>query len=144
MTKVSVGHTPFKPVLHLTDSWINLVEESEPVVRNGMNHHASVLLTPISADEPSIDELVNEPCNVGGRIEHPFTDLTARMSIRMDPPKDPEHIVVTELEIVVLTHGLDVPPDMRGGNEQIQHRLLPLVFERSRLFEPVSKDLSHV
>ena len=143
MTEVAVGHPAAKPILDVPNFGIQIVEQSEPVVRNGVNRHPSILLAPGAFDEPPIDELVDQTSDVRRRIQHPFGDLTAGMPVRMDAAENAKDVVVAKLEPKFGTGGLHTSSYVGGSHEKVQHRLLRAIFERSRLLDAIAKNLSH-
>jgi hypothetical protein len=109
-----------------------------------VDRHTAVFLAAGPLHEASVDELVDQACDVRRWVEHSLDNLTPRVSLRMHSPKDPEHIVVSKLEIEFIAGRLHAPPHVGCGYEEIQHRLLRPALERGTLLDAVSEDLSHL
>jgi hypothetical protein len=57
------------------------------------------------------------------------------MTVRVDAPKNPEYVVMTELQVVLLAHLLNAPSHVSGRDEEVEHRLLGPVLKGNCLLD---------
>ena len=142
--KIPVRNSFVEPLLYGAHLWVHLFEQLKALVRDGVDRHATVLMTLGPLDEAPINEFVNQTCHIRGRVQHTFRELAPRMPIRMNPSEDAKHIVVAKLKVILLTNPLHSSPDVSRCDEEVQHCLLGLILKRSCLLDVVPQDLTHL